>query len=65
MGASIWSIEEALRNLEGLLKAAEEEGPQEITHRGRRFVVTALPAGKRSAKKFLARGGPLPKAGED
>ena len=65
MRANIWSIEEALRNLEGLLRAAEETEPQEIVHGGRRFLVTALPVGKRSAKKFLAKGGPLPKAGED
>jgi hypothetical protein len=65
MRANIWSMKEALRNLESLLRAAEETEPQEIVHGGRRFLVIALPAGKRSAKEFLAGGGPLPKAGED
>lgn len=64
MRANIWSIEEALRNLESLLRAAEETEPQEIVHGSRRFLVTALPADKRSAKKFLAKGGPLPKSDE-
>jgi prevent-host-death family protein len=65
MRANTWSIEEALRNLEGLLRAAEETEPQEIVHRGRRFLVTAIPAGKRSTKKFLAKGGPLSKGDEE
>jgi hypothetical protein len=66
MRAYVWNMDEVQESLDRLLKAAEEMGPQEIVDGGRRFLVTALPTGKRqSAKEFLAKGGPLPTNGKD
>lgn len=66
MRANVWRMDEVRGSLERLLTAAEEMGPQEIVDGSRRFLVTALPTTKRrSAKEFLAKGGPLPRDSED
>lgn len=54
-----WTLEEVKDGLGDLFAAAAENGPQEIWHNGRRFILVAATASSPSGIELLRRGGPM------